>query len=152
MTKKRTEIKDDSRHQPNETRAEWEELFFREITQYLSNPDKPFFSRLHFLCTDKQKIYVLDRKGWWHTLSGNVGRVRKRLQAESDYLVEVVHVRNSSRGWIAYFARSSGEEPGVGWNDRGLVIVSKNKNLQRRARKAQKSYLNWMQEKNSRRR
>ena len=132
--------------------AQWEKEFFQQITQYLNKPDGPYFCRLHFLCTNKQKIYVLDKEGWWHTLSGNVGNVRKRLQSEGDHHVEVVQVRNSSRGWIAYFARSSAEEPGVGWNDRGLVVVSEDKNLQRRVRKAQKAYLGWVLEQQTRKR
>lgn len=127
-------------------RAQWEEELFQQIIQYLDNPDQLFFCRLNFLCTDKGKIYVLDTEKWWHTLSGEVSYVRERLQNLNDQLLDLVRVRKSSRGWIAYFARTRLEENGVGWNDKGLIIETDDKNLQRRARSAQKAYLEWAPE------
>lgn len=122
---------------------QWEEEFFQQIVEYLSDPDEPFFCRLHFLCTDKGKVYFLDKENWWHTLIGEASNIRNRLQNSSDHHVDIVRVRDSSRGWIAYFARSREEERGVGWNDRRLIIEDNDKNFQRRARRAQKAYLEW---------
>jgi hypothetical protein len=127
-------------------RAQWEEELFQQIIRYLDSPDKLFFCRLNFLCTDKGKVYVLDTEKWWHTLKGEVFHVRERLEDLNNHPLDLVRVRKSSRGWIAYFARKRSEESGVGWNDRGLIIEADNKNLQRRARRAQRTYLKWVPE------
>jgi len=143
--------------------AQWEEELFQQIIRYLDNPDKPFFCRLNFLCTDKGKVFVLDtenwwhilsgevspvreRDKWWHTLKGEVSYVRERLEDLNDHPLDLVRVRKSSRGWIPYFARTRSEERGVGWNDKRLIIEADDKNLQRRTRRAQKAYLEWVPE------
>jgi hypothetical protein len=125
-------------------RALWEEGFFQQIIRYLDNPDQPFSCRLHFLCTDKQKVYVLDKEDWWHTLPGSTSNIRERLLHESNFNIGLVRVHKSSRGWIAYFARKRSEEFGMGWNDKGLNIRADDRNLLRRARRAHKAYLEWV--------
>ncbi len=126
--------------------AQWEDELFQQIIQYLDNPDQLFFCRLHFLCTDKGEIYVLDKEKWWHTLTGEVSHVRKRLEDLNGHYLNFVRIRKSKRGWIAYFARSRPEERGLGWNDKSLIVEADDKNLQRRARRAQKAYLEWVPE------
>ena len=133
-------------------RALWEEEFFQQIIRYLDDPDQPFFCRLHFLCTDKRKVYVLDKEDWRHTLPGNTSNIRERLRHESDSNIGLVRVRKSARGWVAYFARTRSEEPGMGWNDRALTIGVDERNLLRRARRAHKAYLAWTPQESTRRR
>ncbi len=128
-----------------ETRqVHWEEDFYRQIVSYLGKPEEAFFCRLNFLCTDQGKVYFINIKGWWHSVCGDTFNILQRLQRKDGQLVEIVEAKNSSRGWIPYFARSREEERGVGWHDKKLVVVSENKNLQRRVRRTQKSYHGWV--------
>jgi hypothetical protein len=123
---------------------QWEEGLYQEIVQYLDNPGEPFFCRFHFLCTQRGKIYVLDRNKWWHSIGGEASKVQKRLLRQKSFHPDRVNVQKSTRGWIPYFARTRSEERGIGWNEKDLVINAGDKNLQRRARKAQKAYHEWV--------
>jgi hypothetical protein len=134
-----------------EKRAEWEGQIFSQISGYLSAPPHPFFCRLHFLITEHGGVYYLcvgelkdiDKGSWWHSTQGNVYNVRARLISDGIAPIEVVQVRSSSRGNIPYFARTSDEEPGVGWNDRELCIFSADLELECRTRHTHESYLAW---------
>ena len=123
--------------------ARWEEDLFQQISRYLENPKEPFFCRIHFLCTAKKRVYFLDTPRWWHTLRGDVSKVEKQISRQGKYPIDHINTSNSSRGWIPYFARKRSEELGVGWNDNGLIIKADDQNLLRRARYAQRKYLDW---------
>jgi hypothetical protein len=98
----------------------WEDELFRQVCQSVVAGSPKAFARLHFMVF-KGQIFVLEMQGWWHSLPGDPLKVARML---SDHGLGVtrVTIRSSSKGWIPYFARKHGEEPGLGWFDPGLEV------------------------------
>lgn len=103
---------------------EWETEISNAIVAHLNSGRSDPFCSFHFLA-HKGVVYFLKREGWWHSIGGNKAVVVSEL-LKRDIEVVPVNILKCTESWIPYFARSTNEEPGLGWNDPYLEIEPEN--------------------------